>query len=184
MKHIPRAAFWFLCILTIVGCSVAPPPDAGRQRQAESLVEQGTQHLRRAQLVEARASFQVAFEVGGLAQALDGLGCVDVLEGNYGRAETYFLKALETDPEYRTPLANLGVLYDLLGREKEARQLYRAALRSSPGNPRIRNNLAAVLLDGAKSGKSEERALQEFRKAAALAPHPVIVSNLESMRIR
>jgi Flp pilus assembly protein TadD len=178
--------FKFLLVAFLAGilsaCFAPPQPDAGRESEAEKLVEQGTGYLRRAQFDEARASFQVAFEIGGTAPALDGLGCVALLEGNYVRAESYFLKALELDPSYRTPLANLGVLYDLLGKRKEALKLYEAALRSNPSNPRIRNNIAAALFDEASSRKAEARALQELRKAAALAPHPVIMSNLESMR--
>jgi Tfp pilus assembly protein PilF len=104
-----------------------------------------------------------------------------MLRGNFDEAERFFLAALQRDPSYRGALGNLALLYERAGRRGEAIALYSAALKSLPSNVQIRNNFAAALAGGGRGRNTaaEARAIQELRKAAVLAPHPIIMRNLE-----
>ena len=171
-----------ICGLLIQGCAELPGVDPHEALRAESLLDQGILKLRQGQLDDAAAAFQVAYEIAPSAGALDGLGCVALLSRNFAQAERLFLRALETEPEYRNALGNLGLLYELTGRRREALQLYQAAIRSNPRNFRFRNNLAALLAEGASSERERAEALNQLREAAALASHPLIMSNLAMLR--
>ena len=77
------------------GCINTSELDPSAMGRALSLVDRGTLHLRLGALSSARAEFQLAYELAQLPQALDGLGCVAMLEGDVQAAEQLFLKAYE-----------------------------------------------------------------------------------------
>ena len=65
-------------------------------------------------LDEAAAMLTKAIERNpGLAQALNIMGYVENLRGNYLQAETYYIKAITVKPEYSNAHYNLALLYDI-----------------------------------------------------------------------
>jgi Tfp pilus assembly protein PilF len=175
-------------ILLLNGCvpMAAPTVDLETSRQQEALISQGVALMRAGAFNEAEAAFLMALDFGPSASATDGLGCVAFLKRDYARAEAHFIAALEQDPEYRGALSNLALLYEVSDRPQEARRLYRAALHSAPHHTRARNNYAALLVEEAeRTGRparaERDSAIRELRKAAALAAHPLVVSNIRSL---
>ena len=64
------------------------------------------------------------------------MGCVYKASRKYERAESEFLKALETQPDDPAVHFNLGILYDDdLGNKKAARKHYERFLELAPGDP-------------------------------------------------
>ena len=155
----------------------------GVEDQSEALrqVDQGTLYLRQRDLDKAEASFRVANEtVPTLASALDGLGCVAFLRGNYKDAEEYFWRAYEVDSSYNNSLGNLALLYETTGDKQKAAQLYSRALQEDPRNFRARNNYAGFLVSSGNNQKIK-RAQDELLKAKMLLNHPLISRNLENL---
>ena len=168
--------FFVLLAVVISGCAVITPASVDEIHKARSLVTQGVQHLRLGQLDRARASFEVAYQIANLPEAIDGLGCVSFIEGDLDQAERYFVEAYERDPEYVHVLGNLSLLYEARGEKKLADKLYRLALRENPENFRVRNNYAVFLQEaGTKGGR------QAMLKAMALSDHPLMQQNLKQL---
>lgn len=163
------------------GCvQVTRTPGPEDIMESMNLVDQGSAYLELGQLDRARSSFQVAWDVGQTAAALDGLGCVAFLEGDLLKAQSYFIRAYERDDSYTEAIANLALLYDRVGDTEHAEMLYRHVVEMDPKNYRARNNLAA-LMQGKSRGVRDEAALRELLRAASLSDHPLIKMNLETL---
>lgn len=167
--------------LCLAGCSGRGVLVDEHQR-AMVLVDQGTIQLRRGELEGAQASFEMARQLGGLAQALDGLGCVALVRGDFGLAEEYFLAAYQRDATYDNPLANLALVYDLTGRHQEAEKLYRQALTREPMNIAARGNFYSFISDSLVGREAEAR--RGFLHAQALGDHPILRENLRRLELR
>lgn len=167
--------------LCLVGCSGRGVLIEEHQR-AVTLVDQGTLQLRQGELEGAQASFEMAIQLGGLAQALDGLGCVALLRGEFKLAEEYFLAAYERDSTYDNPLANLALLYDLTGRRPEAEKLYLKALGQDPMNIPTRGNFYSFISDSLIGREAEAR--RGLLHAQALGDHPILRENLRRLALQ
>lgn len=170
---------WLVCLN---GCLPVQPPLGPEHQKALQLIDQGTRQLRQEELQKAQASYQLAYDLAKLPQGLDGLGCVALARGEYGLAEGYFKSALARDPYYETANANLALLYDLTGREREAQQYYRKILAAQPLNSRARGNFGAFLADTV--GGHEFEGQQELLRAQALENSPLIEENLRRINRR
>ena len=177
MNAIIRYTFPLFCCIMLLGCVSGKQPSLDDMRESRRLVNQGTLFLRQGLLDQARASFSMARELDGSAAAIDGLGCVAMLEQRFEIAQRYFIRAYELDNNYADALGNLALLYELYGYLNEAETLYRRALAIDPKNFRTRNNYAAFLHD--HRGGKDIRVEDEFNKAFSLTPHPLIKANLE-----
>ena len=164
-------AFAFFC-----GC-VRIKPTLEQTREAYRLVDQGTLELREGSIDKAKASFEVAFEIGQITSALDGIGCAAYAAGDLKQAEYWFFKAYQHDPSYVPAIRNLASVYEAKGEVANAEQLLRDAISADPGDYRARNNLAVLLRDFDR-GKLNE-ASGELRKAFATVPHPTIEQNID-----
>ena len=184
-KKLPRhATLWgrfsiLVCIAQCVACvplGVFPESDL---RKADGLVDVGTRFLREGRLTEARKAFELASELAPVAGAVDGLGCVALLEGQYESAEGYFTEAYEMDRSYDEALVNLGLLKELQGEPSEAKAMYLKYLEKHPSSGRVRNNLAALEYDGGRRRMDTVTALE---KAIVLSNQAVIRDNLVALR--
>jgi Flp pilus assembly protein TadD len=141
------------------------------------MIDQGVLQLRLGKLEDAAASFRLTRELGAEAHGIDGLGCVAFLQGDYEIAESRFKEALQVDPGYVTALANLALLYDLLGRVNEATRLYEIVVQRDPTNFRSRNNFGVLLIrDGER-----ERGIDALREARSLVPEGISEANIKSV---
>lgn len=161
--------------LQVFGCIRASPITEERFRKASEMVDVGTGFLREQDLAEARKAFELASELAPVAAAVDGLGCVALLEGRYEEAETSFTKAYEMDRTYDDALANLGLLKEVQGKKEEARGIYMEYLEKNPASAEVRNNLAALEYD---SGKRRMKTVEALEKAITLSNQAVIKDNL------
>ncbi|NDD63618.1 MAG: hypothetical protein EBZ36_06525, partial [Acidobacteria bacterium] len=66
--------------------------------------------MREGRLAEANRFYELAAELAPLASAVDGLGCVALLDERYEEAEGLFREAYGMDGEYDEALLNLGLL--------------------------------------------------------------------------
>lgn len=157
------------------GCIRGSPIPETRFKRASELVDIGTGFIREHDLVEARKAFELASELAPVAAAVDGLGCVALLEGRYAEAETLFTEAYEMDRTYDDALANLGLLKDIRGEREEARTIYMRYLEKNPASAGVRNNLAALEYDG---GRRRMTIVEALEKAITLSDQAVIRDNL------
>lgn len=178
---IHRAVITGVLVLPIwlCGCFLSPQVSDDRYKQAEKLVEQGSEHLRLGRLEEASAAFSVAVELAPLAAAVDGQGCVALLKGDFRQAERLFTAAYEMDASYDEALANLALLMDLSGRKERAKELYDQSVRVMPGHVGVRNNRAVLEYE---QGQRKMLVVKELEKAGLLAEHGVVAENLARMR--
>lgn len=161
------------------GCINTSELDPSAMGRALSLVDRGTLHLRLGALSSARAEFQLAYELAQLPQALDGLGCVAMLEGDVQAAEQLFLKAYESDISYRHSLGNLALLYESQGELEQARVLYIRAIAENPQTFQFRNNYAAFLHAHSNGAASTGDQIEmELLKAYSLEEDDLIADNL------
>jgi len=174
-----RHKFLLILVTIAAGCISPPPPrpDGERVREGRSFIDHGTIELRRGRLAEAEAAYRIALELTPTAAALDGLGCVAFLRGDLAGAQTFFERAIATEPGYSQALGNVALLYEAKGDIVRAEAFYRAALGAEPRNFRARNNYAAFLRRGNDRTLLEDTRA-ELLKANAVARHPAIEANL------
>jgi tetratricopeptide (TPR) repeat protein len=166
--------------LIFQGCVYANgsiPPE--RYQRAVALVDTGTSLLRERRFPEALAAFSAASDLAPLPAALDGQGCVALLEGDFGRADKLFKGALALDESYPEALGHVALLRDLEGRTQEALVLYNQYLMKRPESGAVRNNRAA--LEYERGGRTIDTA-QEFEKAALFSNLGVVKDNLRVVR--
>lgn len=164
-----------LGVAVLVGCAPRPRVPEDRFQRAQDLVDIGTEFLRRRELREARKSFELASDLAPVAAAVDGRGCVALLEGRYMDAEELFREAYNMDRDYDEALANLGLVKELQGEVDEARSMYLEFLDNHPDSARVRNNLAALEYD---RGTGTMVTVEALEKAITLSDQAVIRDNL------
>jgi tetratricopeptide (TPR) repeat protein len=164
-----------VCIAQLAGCFTPRAVPEQRFQQASDLVDVGTRFLRERKFSDARKAFELASELAPVAAAVDGLGCVALLEGRYAQAEEYFTKAYEMDRSYDEALVNLGLAHELQGRPEEAQAIYMKYLDKNPSSAIARNNVAALEYD---RGMRRMEAVEALEKAIALSNQAVIRDNL------
>ena len=169
----------FVCLVSLVGCVSSLPRESSMHEQQEALrlIDQGTFFLREGALSEARASFEVAYDIEVSSQAMDGLGCVAFLEGDFKLARDYFLAAYRYDSSYVQSLTNLALLYDHIGAKREAQLLYERALQQKPNLLPGRNNLGVLHQEGGDTSQAK----QELFRAYVVLPHEILGNNLEKV---
>jgi len=168
-----------VCLAHLLGCSASRGVPESQVRKAQALVDVGTGFLRERRVVEARKAFQLAAELAPLAAAVDGLGCVALLEGAYDSAEGYFVEAYEMDRTYDEALINLALLRELQGDVVRAQDIYLKYLNKNPSSAVARNNLAALEYD---RGRRRMEAVEALEKAIVLSNQVVIRDNLIALR--
>jgi tetratricopeptide (TPR) repeat protein len=180
-KTIPKHAT-FPALLSIVvgwsaltGCARNAPVPEERFQRAQHLVDIGTEFLRRRELREARKAFELASDLAPVAAAVDGRGCVALMEGRYADAEDLFGDAYAMDRTYDRALANLALTRELQGEVEEARDMYLEYLEKHPDSALVRNNLAALEYD---RGKGKMGTVEALEKAITLSDQAVIRDNL------
>jgi Tfp pilus assembly protein PilF len=156
-------------------CVTALAPSFEDARETQRLVDEGVYFMREGNLERAAADFELASDLTVSAAAIDGLGCVAFMQGEYEKAESLFWEAYDTDSTYNNSLGNLALLYEKLGNKAKAKELFEQAVLADPKNYRMRNNYAAYL--DANSG-SKSRTIKELYKAEALFNHPMIYDNI------
>lgn len=168
-----------LVMSLLSGCMVWRVPTMRDQERASVLIDQGVTSLRRGEFGAARISFQLARELFESAAAIDGLGCVALLEGDLEKAEMLFNEALEIDFSYTEVYGNLALLREYRGDDSGADALYRKAIELDPGSYRTRNNYAIFL------AHRDERDLPSIRtelmKAALLGEASLMNDNLTQL---
>jgi Tfp pilus assembly protein PilF len=182
LKKIPRKYATFPALLSIVvwvlaltGCARNPPVPEERFQRAQHLVDIGTEFLRRRELREARKAFELASDLAPVAAAVDGRGCVALMEGRYADAEDLFGEAYAMDRTYDQALANLALTRELRGEVEDARSMYLKYLDNHPDSAQVRNNLAALEYD---RGKGKIGTVEALEKAITLSDQAVIRDNL------
>jgi Flp pilus assembly protein TadD len=146
-----------------------------RYQEAQRLVDLGTSQIREGKFEQAGVSFSTAYELAGLASAVDGQGCVALIQGEFEEAERFFRRAYEMDRTYNQALANLALLQDIIGNRELAKKLYGEALDVLPDSASLRNNRAALEYD---LGHPKMEVIHELEKAKLIAEHPVVRGNL------
>ncbi|MCO6430045.1 MAG: tetratricopeptide repeat protein [Deltaproteobacteria bacterium] len=176
-----QSVIMLLLTVLINGCFSATAPSASDLIKQQTLIEQGVHRLRAGDFDQAEASFRVAITIGPSAAAVDGLGCVAFMRGDFALAEKLFRQAYEGDSGYNESLGNLALLYEVTGRYDRAAKYYRMAVNAMPTNFRVRNNYA-VFLDQNGTALEREKVKSELLMAKALLDHPAISENVRVLQ--
>lgn len=169
--------------VTNLGCAVHTPPPLEHRHKGMELIDQGVIHLRAGMLDEAQASFEAAYEIGELPEALDGLGAVAMLQGSPEIAIPLF-EAAYSYGDYPSALGNLALAHETMGNLVVANQLYSRAIEEDPTNFRARGNFSVFIYDYLDE---REKAKSELLKAKAIEATPLLVHNqrvLEKNNVR
>jgi tetratricopeptide (TPR) repeat protein len=94
--------------------------------------------------------------------------------GDMQRSVTHLEKARQLRPEDPAALHSLGVVYDVLGRKKEATALYEACLKVDGQNPVALNNLAFYI---SQNGGDLDQALTFAQRARQRWPQQLQISD-------
>ena len=164
-----------LCIGQLAACLAPRGVSEARYQRADDLVNVGTRLLRERNFPQARQAFELASELAPIAAAVDGLGCVAVLEGRYEVAERYFWEAYEMDKSYDEALVHVGLVKELRGQRDEARGIYLKYLEENPMSAVARNNLAALEYE---RGMGTMVTVDALEKAKVLSYQAIILDNL------
>lgn len=170
--------FIIVVVPFLSGCFIYQP-DLTEKHKATELIDHGVIALRQGDLESAEATFEAAYEVGHLPQALDGMGSVALLKGDLDRAERFFRAAYNQDPSYPNALGNLALVYEQRGDIVTAKNLYHQAIREDPANGRIRGNYSVFLAEN--NSESSYLARKELLKARALVDAPLVEYNLKNL---
>jgi tetratricopeptide (TPR) repeat protein len=162
--------------VSLSGCFVTHAVDAKSRQQALELIDRGVVLMRRGDLENAAAAFQVAEELAHLPAALDGLGCIAFLKGENLAAEDFFKRALEIDFSYTEAVGNLALLYEQMGRPQQAEEYFSRAIELSPANYRFRNNYAIFLAQ--RDSSSKRLAKEQLARALVLVDTPLVEANM------
>jgi tetratricopeptide (TPR) repeat protein len=127
----------------------------------------GVALAREGRVAEARAAYEEALRARPrYAEALAGLGALDLAEGRPEEAAARLRDALAAWPTNGEALANLGIALARTGKRDEALAAYDAARRLRPDLPEVLVNRAALLLD---AGRARE-AIADLDEAVRLRP--------------
>jgi len=99
-------------------------------------------------------------------EARTALGGFYAQRGHLTEAETEFKMAMSKNPKFSPAAINLADLYRLQGRDPEAIELLRKAIKSMPQDASLHHSLGLVLV----RLKRAEEALDELHRAVELAP--------------
>jgi len=164
---------------SLCGCFISPQVSEERYNQAVTMVDQGARALSMGRLKEASKAFSVAAELAPIAAAVDGQGCVALLEGDFPKAEQLFRRAYEMDGSYDEALANLALLMDISGREEKAKDLYNQSVMAMPTHVAVRNNRAVLEYE---RGQRRISVVEELEKAGLIAEHGVVSENVARLK--
>jgi len=148
----PRAAHPDHVLLTVV--------------EAELLIDEDRADDAKALLVPARGPEVVAL---ALSRAENRIGIQLASSGRTDEAAFAFKRACDLDDSWAPPRANLGALWQRLGRPRQALEQYRRALALDPTHALANFNLAMLL----RERGDFEAAHRAFTQAVRVpAPHP------------
>lgn len=142
------------------------------------LIEQGKMFFKHQAFKKAEAAFlKIVGNKNEFADIYNMLGMIAHQTGQFGRAISYFQKAIKINPNYTEALLNLSVLYNDLGEYKLSRQVLTKSKKRGKENrmaPFIKGKLAnkhAEVGDLYRGVGLYHEAIEEFKKALDLSPH-------------
>jgi tetratricopeptide (TPR) repeat protein len=123
---------------------------------------------------QAIADYQTMIQKDPSAYNYTRLGDIQRRAGRIGECIASLQKAKELAPRELLPILQLAMVYDLNGREEEARKGYEEVLKLQPDNPDALNNLAYSKAD---QGVDLDQALTYAERARMKAPDSLEVAD-------
>lgn len=141
------------------------------EERSMNYYQQGLNAFNERNLEKAQAFFELAYENGMHAEALDALGCIALIENSVIEAKELFSKSISVNTKFALPYGHLAFVYEKLNNYEKAKKLYLKALTIDPNNYRFRNNLSALIYDTYKEQEAKNAlilAKAELKKALIL----------------
>jgi tetratricopeptide (TPR) repeat protein len=121
---------------------------------------------------------QIVREHQGFADMFNMLGVIQHGQGHFSQAQEMFEHALKINENYTEAALNLAVTYNDLGKYREAKEVYAAAIARSRAEPRQLDpfakgkiaNMHARVADAYAGIGMHDEAAREYRKALDLCP--------------
>ena len=111
--------------------------------EAVKLAEAGSKALDEGRLADALSAFTAAARLAPRSAGIAfGVGLSAYMLGQNAEAERQFQRALQLDPALNDASLLLGELQYRSGRIREAVATYEAALKSAPGDPRLKEKIS------------------------------------------
>lgn len=151
-----RAAMILTVMLGCIGCQldpVRPGLDAEALGASKRVMEAGTESLQKKDYAEATRYYQLAYQLGKQAEALDGLGCVAFAQGDLTLAAARFSEAIERYPSLSEAYGHLGAVLEQRGSVVEAERYFQQGLAIKPSDVTLRFEYAQFL---SRNGRSKD----------------------------
>lgn len=120
---------------------------------------------------EAKGKYYAALRLKpDFTHALSNLGLIFLFkEKHYDKAEEYFRKALDHDPNFYPSLNNLGLLLIRVGAYKEAEEFLKRAIQKTPKRWEAHTNLGEIYSQLGEYGK----AIEELNLSIKMSPKAI-----------
>lgn len=160
-------AGWAALLGVVISCVPGPFGAERALGKAELYRAIGQTFMQDYRMDRAREYFDLALSLDPSdAQAWNGLGACQQMNGHLAEARTSFAKAYEQNPEYTYALFNLAKVEASLGRAREAVALLGQGLARQPRNGQAHHDLGNLYVHLGQP----ELAIDHFQQACALNP--------------
>jgi len=172
-KYLIKHLIIGLLVLQILcGCVpqiVKPGFDIEAMQSSKLVMASGTEALRKGDLASATHFYELAFQLGRHAEALDGLGCVALSAGKHKEALRYFNEALERAPQLSPIYGHIAAVLEIQGDMVNAEQHFKRGLFQKPSDIQLRFEYAQFLK---RRGKTEQSKIL-IAQVRSMIPKPL-----------
>ncbi|TGN06714.1 tetratricopeptide repeat protein [Leptospira bandrabouensis] len=170
VKNLKVITLVLVSLIVLSFTSVCAQSEEGKLKdvsEAAKLNSEGIGLLQKSEVLDARKKFESAHDKDPLSPEYpNNIGFTYLLLKDEEKAELYFKKSLEIDPDFFRAHYNLGVLYQKKENVAKALEYYKTATENNPNFPEARYNLALMYMRKGDKKKAIE-SFEIFIKIAA-----------------
>lgn len=144
MIRLPILTIVSICLCACAS-SVRPELDADALMAGRRMLDAGAQAVREGSYERAMESYNLAFQLGKQAEALNGLGCVAARQARKDEALRLFLQAIDRAPTFSEPYGHIAALYEESGDRRSAEGYFQRGLALKPSDLTLRVEYAQFL---------------------------------------
>jgi tetratricopeptide (TPR) repeat protein len=173
--------------------------------KADQYHEEGVRLLRNGDFKDAEQAFFLSIDTFPTTKAIDGIGCVMILQGRYSEAKMLYQRLVAEHSDYAQGMSNYAYLLENLGDNEGARKLYAQALSIDKENIAAINNSIVNQENFLVAQKEYDQSIQkekrksysysqqrqeslredniaQLRRAKVISPHSIVTNNLKILQ--
>lgn len=173
MKYfLSKLVFIGLFVAVVTGCALGnstPLLDVESIRMGRTVMDAANDSFQRGNFTAAAQQFELAYQLGKEAEALDGLGCIAMRLGRVVEAQQRFAQAIDRDATYGAAYGHLALAQEALGKVIEADRSFLDGIAVKPGDAQLRYDYAQFLV---RRGRKEESKIL-MAQVHSMVPKPI-----------